>query len=408
MKSGVLRILWITAVGVILLGVFVAFRSEQRSIQPVRTAKVERQDIHEGVVTNGKAEPISYREVRAEVEGEVASLAVHEGDRVAEGKALLELGPGQMASELEQARADLAAAEEAASLLQQGGTTAQVAELKSQLDNARRERDLASNEVQSNERLVEKGAVARIELDQSRARLAKAQSDLAALEAKSKQHFDPEEMKRAQARVAAARAAETLAESRQRSTHVTAPLSGTVYSLAVHAGDHVNRGDVLARVGDLSRIRVRVFVDEPDLGRVADSQPVLITWDGLPGKQWKGQVERLPSEVKELGTRTVGEVACTVDNPDGQLLPNTNLNVEIVTASKSGVLGLPREAVIGDDSKRFVYVVRNGALARQDVKTGILSATRAEIVQGLQAGDEVALASDVTLADGMKVRVNND
>src|SRR5215813_3286435 len=119
MKSGVLRALWIAAGAVIVLGVFVAFRSEQRSVQPVRTAKVERQDIHEGVVTNGKAEPISYREVRAEVEGEVASLTAHEGDKVAEGKALLELGPGQMASELEQARADLAAAEEAASLLQQ-------------------------------------------------------------------------------------------------------------------------------------------------------------------------------------------------------------------------------------------------------------------------------------------------
>jgi HlyD family secretion protein len=408
MRSGVARTLWVAAGALILFAVIVAFRSQQRSIQTVRTAKVERQDIHEGVVTNGKAEPINYREVRAEVEGEVASLAVHEGDKVTEGKALLDLGQGQMASELEQARADLVSAEEAVSLLEQGGTTAQIAELKAQLDNARRERDLASNEVQMDERLVEKGAVARADLDQSRARLAKAQSDLAALEAKSKRRYDLEEMTRVKARVAAASAAESLAEERQRSTHVTSPLNGTVYSLAVHAGDHVNRGDVLARVGDLSRIRVRVFVDEPDLGRVADAQPVLITWDGLPGRQWKGQVERLPSEVKEMGTRTVGEVACTVDNPAGELLPNTNLNVEIVTASKSGVLGLPREAVIGDDSRRFVYVVRHGALARQEVHTGILSATRAEIVQGLQAGDEVALASDVPLADGMKVRVSNE
>jgi HlyD family secretion protein len=185
-------------------------------------------------------------------------------------------------------------------------------------------------------------------------------------------------------------------------------VNGTVYSIDVHVGDHVNRGDILARVGDVSKIRVRVFVDEPDLGRVAVAQPVLITWDGLPGKQWKGQVERLASAVKELGSRTVGEIVCTLDNPAGELLPNINLNVEIVTASKAGALGLPREAVIGDDARRFVYLIRDGVLKRQDVQTGILSATRAEIVQGLQSGDEVALVSDVPLQEGMRVRVSND
>ena len=407
MASRTARIAWITLAVVAVLGGVLAYRSAERSVQVIRTAAVERQDIHEGVVTNGKAEPILYREVRAELEGEVTELPARQGDRVRQGQKLAGLGQRQAQSELELARAELADAEEAVRLLRQGGTAAQLSELKAQLGNARRERDQAAKLAAENARLVEKGAIARVELEQSRVRLAKAESDVALLEEKSQRPYDPEEMKRAEARVQAARATLNLAESRSRATTVFAPIEGVIYSLAVRMGDHVNRGDLLVRIGEVDRIRVRVFVDEPDLGRVTAGQPVLITWDGLPGRQWQGEVERLPAEVTELGSRTVGEVDCTVENPAGELLPNMNLNVEIVTRSKNAVLVLPREAVVGEDSARAIYRVREGVLVRQPVQTGILSPTRAEILDGLQEGEEVALTGDVVLQDGMRVRIEN-
>jgi multidrug efflux pump subunit AcrA (membrane-fusion protein) len=385
--------------------IFLQYR--RRSTQIVRTAKAERQDIHTGVVTNGKAEPIVFREVRAEVDGEVVQLLVREGDSVRRGQKLLELGRKQLSSELEKARAELTDAESAGRLLQQGGTANAVTELKSQLEQARRERDQAAKAAAENGRLVEKGAVARAELEQSRQRLAKAEAELSLLEQKSSRRFDPQELERAQARVQAARAAAILAETRLQSAAVVSPLDGRVYSIAVRAGDYARTGDVLARVGDTARIRVRVFVDEPDLGRVAPAQPVLVSWDGLPGKQWKGAVERLPSQVTELGSRTVGEVSCTLDNPAGELLPNMNLNVEIVTQSKPGVLTVPREAVVAGDRSASVYVVRSGTLVRQPVQTGIMSATRVEIRDGLNEGDEVALTGEQPLEEGMRVETNS-
>jgi multidrug efflux pump subunit AcrA (membrane-fusion protein) len=395
----------ILAVAVLALIAGAAFyRSRQNSVRTVRTAKVERQDIRASIVTNGKAEPLVYREVRAELEGEVAQVLAREGDKVRGGQKLVELSQPQTMAEREQARAELAEAENALRLLRQGGTTAQISELRAQLDLARREREEAAKLVAQNERWVERGAVARVELEQSRTRLAKAESDLSVLEEKWQRRSDPEELARAEARVQAARATLNLAEFRIRSATVVAPHDGVVYSIAVRIGDHVNRGDVLARVGDVARIRVRVFVDEPDLGRVAMGQIVLLRWDGLPSREWKGAVERLPAEVKELESRTVGEVACTVENPSGELLPNMNLNVEIVTESKSAVLVVPREAVTGRGADQAVFVVRDGVLVRQAVQTGILSPTRAEIVQGVSEGDVVALAGDVALEEGMRVR----
>jgi HlyD family secretion protein len=154
---------------------------------------------------------------------------------------------------------------------------------------------------------------------------------------------------------------------------------------------------LLARVGELDRTRVRLFVDEPDLGRIRQGQPVVITWDGLPGREWTGEVERMPAAVIELGSRTVGEVVCTVDNPGGELLPGTNLNVEIVTERKSDVLTVPRAAVLGSVTDRYVFLVRNDELVRQSVQIGILSPTHAEITEGLNEGDDVVIPGEEPL-----------
>lgn len=394
----------------VFLGIFVGlllYRSSQRSVLEVRAARVERQDIHSGVVTNGRAEPTVRQDVRAEVDGEIVRVEIQEGDSVRKGQKLLEINPTRSRSELEQARADLAEAENQLRLMRQGGTAIEIQELQAQRKTAQREREEAAREVAQNERLAEKGAIPRLELERSRQRLAQAETNLSVIGQKLSQRYGLEEIAQAEAKVEAARAAVRLAELRLQSTAVTAPLEGSVYSLPVRVGDYVRSSDLLARVGSLDRIRVRVFVDEPDLGRVEHGQPVWVRWDGLPGNEWKGEVERLPSEIVELGSRRVGEITCTLENPQRELLPNMNLNVEIVTESKPAVLTVPREAVSGGDTNRYVFVIQNGALARRDVRTGILSATRVEIQAGLEEGDEVALSGEQPLREGMRVRANS-
>ena len=387
----------------VLVGIFIYRWEMARSVQLVPMARIERHDLQSGVVTNGKSEPIEFRDVRAEIEGMVASIAVHEGDAVSAGQVLATISQRQIASEVEKARADLADAESAVRLMRQGGTRIDLKELQSQSEMAKRERDVAAKIVAENERLYKSGAVARIDLEQSKERLAKAESDLALLNQKLTGHYDTEEIAKAEAAVAATRAALDLAISRQRSSAVVSPLSGAAYSLIVRAGDFVRPGDPIVRVGNLSEVRLRVYVDEPDLGRVTKGLPVVVTWDGHPGKQWRGTVDRLPAEIKELGTRKVGEVDCLLPNPSGDLLPNMNLNVEIISASKQNAVAAPREALFGTENNRKVYLVKDGKLVGQQVKTGIMNLTRVEIVDGLKEGDTVALFSETPLREGMLV-----
>jgi HlyD family secretion protein len=96
-----------------------------------------------------------------------------------------------------------------------------------------------------------------------------------------------------------------------------------------------------------------------------------------------------------------------VENPEEKLLPNVNVNVNIVTARHDNALTVPREAIHQDDGKRFVYQIVDGELKRRDVQTALSNLTRMEITQGLTEGALVALGGDEqqVLKPGMSVRV---
>ena len=161
------------------------------------------------------------------------------------------------------------------------------------------------------------------------------------------------------------------------------------------------------QVADLSRVQVRAFVDEPDIGRLAASQQVELTWDALPGRIWTGTVTGVPTTVVLRGTRNVGEMICQVDNTDLKLLPNVNVNVTVVTARHENALTVPRESVQQEDGKRYVYEITGGELKRREVETSISNLTRIEVSRGLSENAQVALGATTarSLRDGLPVRI---
>jgi HlyD family secretion protein len=190
-----------------------------------------------------------------------------------------------------------------------------------------------------------------------------------------------------------------------RSATIVATSEGTLYSLPAHQGDYVKVGDVLAMMADLHHVRVRAFVDEPDLGGLEPNQEVEATWDAKPGITWSGHIEQIPKQVVPRGERSVGEVLCTVDNAKLDLLPNVNVDVRILVRKRNGVLAVPRGAVLEDKGQYYVYVFGDGKIHRQAITLGIASASKYEAASGLKAGERVAIPGDQPLADGMSVRV---
>ena len=153
----------------------------------------------------------------------------------------------------------------------------------------------------------------------------------------------------------------------------------------------------------MDKLRVRVYVDEPDLGRVAEGQPVTITWDALPGKQWHGAVEMKPTSIQPLGSRQVGEVVCTIENTGRELIPGTNVNAEIRTAVVENALVIPKETLRHECRGDYVFALNGGALERRNVKKGTSSVTSVQVTEGLSDSDQVALPADIPLQAGERV-----
>jgi HlyD family secretion protein len=398
------RWLWIVF---FLLAAIVLFSSSRRAPVKIRTTTVERGPIRSLVSTNGKIEPVQNFESHAPISTTVKRLLVKEGDHVRQGQLLLELDDADIRAQAARAQARLTGAQADQSAFKTGGTHEEVLTVDAQLTKARGGLALAQRNLEALRRLQQQGAASPGEVRQAEDTLQRAQADLTLLQQKQKDRYSQPEVAKGQADVTEAQAAYDAASDALHKSNVRAPFDGIVYSLPVKQGAFVQAGELLLQEADLARVLARVFVDEPDIGRVAAGQKVEVTWDAVPGRMWTGTVATVPSTVRLRGARNVGEATCTVDNHDLRLLPNVNVGVAIVTAENANVLTLQRDALRIDDSKPYVYQVVDGRLHRRDVEIALQNLTRVEITSGLSEGAVVALSSDdpKPMTDGAAIKV---
>ena len=400
-----------TTLVLILLGlgvlVFLLAAREGRD-RPISVATMHavRQNLISWITTNGKVEPVEPRIIQAQLTTFIEAVAVKEGQRVDRGQLLMTLDAKDLKTELAHMREQLVAAENERKIAVTGGSPEEIAQLYSDLVKTNAEIDRLRSERDSLERLYPRAAT-RQEIEQTKTALAKAEADKRLIEEKRRAILERSkpQAERATLRIEEARNSIQSLEDKLKSARVTAPAGGTVYSLPARAGTYVHTGDLLAELADLTRIRIRVFVDEPELGSLKQAQAVEITWEALPDRTWNGLVDQLPKTIVARGTRNVGEVLCSVDNKTGELLPNTNVNVRIRTAQRENTLTLSRAAVRGDGNARYVFVVEQDRLRKRDVKVGIPNATDYEILSGITENDVVALPGASEFQEGMAVTV---
>ncbi|HEV2962405.1 MAG TPA: efflux RND transporter periplasmic adaptor subunit [Candidatus Angelobacter sp.] len=379
----------------------------RKGVVPVRAESVIRQPIASVISTNGKVEPVRNFEAHAPAPATVKHVFVKPGDQVKAGQLLVQLDDADARASAARALAQLRAAEADLHAVQSGGTQEEVLTLRSELGKAQAERDAAQRNLQTVQRLQQNGAAAPAEVDEARQRLTKAEGEIQLLQSKLSKRFSTPEIEKVQAAVAQARAAYSATQDLLRNSNIHAPFAGTVYQIPVKNGSYVNAGELLIQVANLEVVQVRAFVDEPEIGRLAKNQRVEITWDAVPGRLWEGIVTQTPTVVTNLGTRTVGEITCQIANTDKKLLPNVNVNVTIVTARHDDALTVSREAVHDLDGKRMVYEIVNNKIKPVEVKTGISSLTRVEILSGVSEGTRIAPGSTNAqpLRDGTEVKV---
>jgi len=398
--------------------------SERKPAPKISAVTPVRENLISSISSNGKVEPIFPSVMRAQLDTLVEKVNVSEGQQVKKGQLLMELDVKDAAAQLAGTRAKLLQAEDDFRAARGGGRPDEVAKVLGDLAKAQASRDQLQKNHDALMHLIEKQAATREELAANDLKLTDAQAEVTRLTA-AKLEFERNVKLDADSsalKVDQLKNEVAALEEKVRQGRVVAPADETVYSLGrneksepLKAGDYVKVGDLLAEMADLHKVRVRAFIDEPDLGGLEENEPVKITWDALPSKTWLGKTESVPKQVVQRNTRSVGELLCSINNDKLELLPNINVNVRINSKERLGVLSVPRGAVEAEGGRRYVYVVKpnqlgqlgvgKSTLEKREIHVGIADATNYEVTSGLQENELVALPGDVDLRDGMDVIV---
>ena len=400
-----MKIAFVILAGVLVLGG--AWVYSRRPAPPeARAVRVVRSSVVQSLLTNGRVEALDSYAVNAGAPMLVTKVLVQQGDLVRRGQLLADVDDQAAREAVTRAEAELAIARADRHLVERGASAAALADLDAAIGRARLNLESARQEVVALQRLVEKQAVPRASLQEQQLAHRRAETEVAALEKKRSALLGPEDRERIAGRIREAEATVAQAQSALRRLELRAPANGLAYFLALRPGAFYNAADLVARVGTVDRVRVRVYVDEPELGPIRRGQPIRITWDGLTGQQWHGAVERLPAAVERVGTRSVGEVLCVVENPGRRLLPEATVNVDLETGRAENVLLIPREAVLRQGGNVIVLVLNGeGVVARQAVRLGIYDTTRIQVLEGLREDQVVLLPGERSYAAGEKVQV---
>lgn len=400
------RWLWLGAAAILIL-VYFGVRSLTRERLSVRIAQASHEPLASTTSTNGRVEPEKNIQIYSPIAAIVKAVYVQPGDEVPQGKLLMVLDDVDAKARLASADSAVKAAQANLDAVEQNGTLEQRQAAAADVTRNKLDRDQAQHDLDALMKLSATGAASPSEVAAARQRLDTAEATLHASEQSARNRYSSADIARARAAVEDAEANRQAAQQVLAQTVVHAPSAGTVYSLNVKATEFAEQGKLLLQMADLNHVRVRAYFDEPEIGKLAVGQPILIKWDAKQGVVWHGHIERTPVTVITYGTRNVGEVLIHVDdNPNGQLLPDTNVTVTVTTSSEANALSIPREALRSENGRTYVFKVVGDELKKTFVITGTMNLTQVAILSGLQDGDWVATGtpSGQPLQEGIPIK----
>lgn len=396
------RLLWLLPLVLAGLGVWWAVQVKNAPPE-VRVTTAMTGPLVDMLVTNGKVEPVAFSAVRAERAGVLKRLLIEKGQQVAAGAVIGELDNTEWRIAAEAAEARVAQVEAELNVQRGGGRASELAGIDGELEKLELDRNQAEAELATVRRLLAKNAATRQEARTLEDRIAQLQQQRASLRARRAVLFTPADRGVLEARLREARTAVTAARDKQSQSTLRSPIAGVVYQLDPRPGAFLNPGDLVASIGRVDELLVKVFIDEPELGRVAPALPAVITWDAAPGKHWDGHVEKMPVQIVSMGTRQVGEVSVRIANPANALPPGANINASIRSREAQQAISIPKESIRREAGVQGVYVVSGNQLQWRPVNIGVTNITHAQVLEGVAAGDRVVLATDVPLRSGQLV-----
>jgi membrane fusion protein (multidrug efflux system) len=244
----------------------------------------------------------------------------------------------------------------------------------------------------------------KLELARAHANQKRLENDFARAEELFKNKLiSPEQHDKIKFDLETQRAAYELAALELSYTRIVAPIDGVISERLVKEGNLIQLHQALFRIDDFDPLLGVLNVPERELTTLRPGLTVAMAVDALPGRTFEGKVARV-SPVVESATGTF-RVTTEFHDDTGTLKSGMFGRISIVFAERDNALTIPRSALMDEDGRTAVFVVRDNKVERADVKIGYTSGQRVEIVEGLTDGDAVITVGRAAVREGTKVQV---
>ncbi|HWJ03029.1 MAG TPA: efflux RND transporter periplasmic adaptor subunit, partial [Verrucomicrobiae bacterium] len=223
---------------------------------------------------------------------------------------------------------------------------------------------------------------------------AKVSYDLAKAQLETKKAgASSSDLQLAQLQVDQAKSSLASAQAAVTDTTLVAPVDGLITTVNGKVGEMPSgTGAFMVLMGASDSMQITVPVDEADLGSVKVDQSVALTLSAYPDKKFSGKVTQVAPTGKTQNNVTMFDVTVVAPNTDSLMKPGMSANVSIIVAQKNNVLTVPSEAVKGSGEQRSVQLAPESPATQPQskrVQIGLDDGTNAEVLQGLQEGDQV-------------------
>jgi HlyD family secretion protein len=419
--------IWLLVIAVVIALVavgYVFFFSAPKTISAAEV-KVETGDTAQGnTVLSVSGYVVAHHKIAvgAKVMGRVKWIGVEKGDRVQQGQVLVRLEDSEFRAQVNQANANVAAAQARLDQLRSGSRPQEKLKDKAGVLQAEATLRNAEAEYERTERLYKSGVSSKAELDRAVSNRDTARALLeAARQASEMTDIGPraEEIRVAQAQVQQMKAALDYAQTQLADTEIKAPVTGTVLQRIVERGEMVTpsafgesgaRTSVVA-LADLNDLQIELDISQTDFARLKMDQRAEIVPEAFPNLKYTGFIAEIAPEANRA--KATVQVKVKVENPDEQLRPEMNARVNFLAAATGGTVKaagrvmVPKEAVVRKDGKEFVFVVKGNRVEMRLIRVGDESGGFYHVLEGLSGGESAATTGVDKLSDGDRVKIGS-
>jgi HlyD family secretion protein len=377
----------------------------------VTVGTVTTRDVAPAIQGVGTVEAKGVVNVSSKLTGRVLSVLVDQGDTIRAGQVLVRLDAAQYAADVDRAEANVRTAEAQLRDLLAGPRPMEIEQLRARLASAGATRTLAERDLQRNQELFARQLIAAQDLDRAR----QAHDVATAAERDARHGLDlalenwarKDQVDAARSQLQAAQSALVLARANVAETVIVSPLDGYVVSRELEAGGIVNPGAPIFKIADPRTAWATVYVDARDTAGLAVGHRADLTFRSLPGRAFQSRVARIQREGDRVTEQLAIDLAF-IERPP-RLILGEQVEAAIRPPARHGASALPLPALVRRPDGAGALVVRDGHIHFKAARLGIIDpAGWAEVLDGLQPGDEVVLAPG-SLADpsndGRRVRV---